>query len=323
MVGQVRPVGLPPGERGDVDREVAGVLEFHARRQCAGCGQGRGRQRGQGDHHVREGQSGRLAVEEALVAGVAERGLPGGVPVRLARQVAVSEVVKQRLGPGAWVLRAVVHILVHRGRQDQPDRTVQGLSTRVDAHRLNRPVGSGMQGRFRLQTLTVAVDVGVRTFLPRCVRTDVPSSGRGGGSAAGISFEIDVPTRDTRAMSRSTSSEPIERGWDEPWYRVRMEGFEASFLPSDGEDLDEVCNVDVFVTLEDGSRWTATVFTVTEVERLMKLWAGTDEALGGRYFWVSDGLIVRDPGFDSMTEVIAGLIGNGEFSEIFQPVINN
>ena len=124
-------------------------------------------------------------------------------------------------------------------------------------------------------------------------------------------------------MSHSTSSEPIERGWDEPWYRVRMEGFEALFLPSDGEGLDEVCNVDVFVTLEDESRWTATVFTVAEVERLMKLWAGTDEALGSRYFWVSDGLIVRDPGIDSMTDVIVGLIENGEFSEIFQPVINN
>ncbi|MFD0255063.1 hypothetical protein ACFVGX_29610 [Streptomyces sp. NPDC127113] len=124
-------------------------------------------------------------------------------------------------------------------------------------------------------------------------------------------------------MSRSTWSEPIERGWDEPWYRVRMKGFEASFLPSEGEDLDEVCNVDVFVTLEDGSRWVATVFTVAEVERLMKLWAETDEALGGRYFWVSDGLIVRDPGIDSMTDVIAGLIKSSEFSEIFQLVINN
>ncbi|MER6218882.1 hypothetical protein [Streptomyces sp. NPDC001674] len=124
-------------------------------------------------------------------------------------------------------------------------------------------------------------------------------------------------------MSDSTLSEPVERGWDEPWYRVRMEGFEASFLPSDGEDLGEVCNVDVFVTLTDGSRWTATVFTVAEVERLMKLWAGTDEALGGRYFWVSDGLIVRDPGIDNMTGVIAGLIENGELSEIFQRVIND
>ncbi|MFJ3229257.1 hypothetical protein ACIPJS_38745 [Streptomyces sp. NPDC086783] len=115
-------------------------------------------------------------------------------------------------------------------------------------------------------------------------------------------------------MSHSTSSEPIERGWDESWYRVRMADFQASFLPSDGEDLDEVCNVDVFVTLKDGSRWTATVFTVAEVERLMKLWAGTDEALGSRYFWVSEGLIVRDPGIDNMTDVITGLIENGEFS---------
>ena len=133
----------------------------------------------------------------------------------------------------------------------------------------------------------------------------------------------DAPTRVIRAMSPSTSSEATERGWDEPWYRVRMEDFQASFLPSDGEDLDEVCNVDVFVTLKDGSRWTATMFTVAEVERLMKLGTGTDEALGGRYFWVSDGLIVRDPGIGSMTGVIAGLIENGEFSGIFQRVIND
>ncbi len=65
------------------------------------------------------------------------------------------------------------------------------------------------------------------------------------------------------------------------------------------------------------------MFTVAEVERLIKLWAGTDEALGGRYFWVSDGLIIRDAGIDNMADVIAGLIENGEFSEIFQRVINN
>ncbi len=65
------------------------------------------------------------------------------------------------------------------------------------------------------------------------------------------------------------------------------------------------------------------MFTVAEVERLLKLWAGTDEALGGRYFWVSDGLIVREPGIDSITDVIAGLIENGEFSETFQPVIDD
>ncbi|WAU86388.1 hypothetical protein O1Q96_24585 [Streptomyces sp. Qhu-G9] len=119
-------------------------------------------------------------------------------------------------------------------------------------------------------------------------------------------------------MSHSASPGSVNRGWDGPWYRVRAEVFEASFLPSSGEDLDLVCNVDVFVDLKDGSRWSATVFTVAEVERLTQTWAGTDEALGGRYFWVSDGLIVRDPGIDSMTQVIAGLIENDEFSTVFQ-----
>ncbi|MEY2227906.1 MULTISPECIES: hypothetical protein [Streptomyces] len=119
-------------------------------------------------------------------------------------------------------------------------------------------------------------------------------------------------------MRQSRSAGPVEQGWDEPWYRVRTDVFEASFLPSADEELDSVCNVDVFVDLKDGSRWSATVFTLAEVERLMESWAGSDEALGGRYFWVSDGLIVRDPGIDNMTHVIAGLIETDEFFSIFQ-----
>ncbi|MFC9932551.1 hypothetical protein [Streptomyces sp. NPDC127190] len=120
-------------------------------------------------------------------------------------------------------------------------------------------------------------------------------------------------------MRQSTSATgAVEQGWDGPWYRVRTEAFEASFLPSPGEDLDSICNVDVFVNLQDGSRWTATVFSVAEVERLVDVWAECGEALGGRYFWVSDGLIVRDPGVASMTQVIAGLIETDEFSPVFQ-----
>ncbi|MET9829382.1 hypothetical protein ABZ078_08730 [Streptomyces sp. NPDC006385] len=106
--------------------------------------------------------------------------------------------------------------------------------------------------------------------------------------------------------------------WDSPWYRVRTDRFEASFLIGEDEEPDTVCDVDVFVRLADGSRWCATVFTVAAVQRLMELWSHTGEAMGGRYFWCSDELIVRDPGVDSMTEVIAGLIDCGDFSHIFQ-----
>jgi hypothetical protein len=41
-------------------------------------------------------------------------------------------------------------------------------------------------------------------------------------------------------------------------------------------------------------------------------------ALAGRYFWCSDGLIVRDAGISNMTLVLTRLIQNGEFTRIFQ-----
>ncbi|MFE7116126.1 hypothetical protein ACFU99_11975 [Streptomyces sp. NPDC057654] len=119
-------------------------------------------------------------------------------------------------------------------------------------------------------------------------------------------------------MCHSTSSAPVGRGWDGPWYRVCMEDFEALFLLGPGEDLDSVCNVDVEVRLADGSRWSATVFTVAEVERLMESWSRSGEALGGRYFWCADGLVVRDSGIDAMTQVIRGLLDAGEFGDVFR-----
>ncbi|WP_042422468.1 hypothetical protein [Streptacidiphilus anmyonensis] len=117
----------------------------------------------------------------------------------------------------------------------------------------------------------------------------------------------------------NTGTEAVQQGWDEPWYRVRTDRFEASFLPNAGEPLDTVCNVDVEVRLtEDGSRWSATVLTFAEVERIMESWARTGEAQGGRYFRCSDGLIVRDPGVDNMTQVLAGLLDDGDFTQVLQ-----
>ncbi|MFB7758175.1 hypothetical protein ACFC18_52860 [Streptomyces sp. NPDC056121] len=85
------------------------------------------------------------------------------------------------------------------------------------------------------------------------------------------------------------------------------------------EDLDAVCNVGVEVRLAaDGSRWSATVFTLAEVERLMKRWSPTGEELGGRCFWCSDGLVVRDPGIDNMTQVLVGLLDAGDFTQVLQ-----
>ncbi|MFI8791330.1 hypothetical protein [Streptomyces sp. NPDC055105] len=106
-------------------------------------------------------------------------------------------------------------------------------------------------------------------------------------------------------------------GWDGPYYRVRAEEFEALFLPGPDVALDEVCNVDVEVHLSDGSRWSATLFTLTEVDRLMKRWEETSEAAGGRCFCCSDGLVVRAPGISGMVTVIAELLRSGEFDGAF------
>ncbi|MFI9723894.1 hypothetical protein ACIHFE_30285 [Streptomyces sp. NPDC052396] len=115
-------------------------------------------------------------------------------------------------------------------------------------------------------------------------------------------------------MSHSTTP----GSWDGPWYRVHTEQFEAAFLPNAGEDLESVDNVDVFVDLKDGSRWSATIITLAQVEILMKRWAASGEALAGRYFRCSDGLIVRDAGIGNMTQVLTGLIENGEFPQILR-----
>ncbi|MBP3078636.1 hypothetical protein WP39_14525 [Streptomyces sp. 604F] len=118
-------------------------------------------------------------------------------------------------------------------------------------------------------------------------------------------------------MTTTTSELRTGAGWDGPYFRVLAEGFEALFLPSPDEVLDEVCNVDVEVHLPGGSRWSATIFTLAEVDRLMREWEGTVEAAGGRSFWCSDGLIVRDPGIQGMVDVIAELLASGEFDGAF------
>lgn len=121
----------------------------------------------------------------------------------------------------------------------------------------------------------------------------------------------------------NTRSETAEQGWDGPFYRVRTDRFEASFVPNEGEPLDSICNVDVEVRLTaDGSRWSATVFTLAEVERIMDRWSRTGEALDGRYFWCSDGLIVRDPGIDNMTQVLVGLLDDGDLTQVLQRLDN-
>lgn len=101
--------------------------------------------------------------------------------------------------------------------------------------------------------------------------------------------------------------------WDGPFYRVKRDGYEICFVSGAGEDLDEVCNIDMWVTFADGNRWSGTVFTLHEVQRLMDRWKGTGECLDGSYFWCWDGLIVREAGIPAMVRVVDDLVATGDY----------
>ena len=108
----------------------------------------------------------------------------------------------------------------------------------------------------------------------------------------------------------------ISRGWDGPFYRVRTSAFDVTFVLGHDEDLDRVENVDAEVRLPDGSRWSATIFTVAEVKRLMMRWSRTGECAGGSYFWCPDGLLVNDAGIGNMTRVLAAIYDDGQLTDI-------
>lgn len=103
-------------------------------------------------------------------------------------------------------------------------------------------------------------------------------------------------------------------------FHVRGGGFEARFALGSADSVATVENVDVFVRLADGSEWTATVFTLAEVRRLMDRSAVSGEAQAGAYFWCWDGLIVRDAGVAAMVEVLAGLVGSDEVRAVLRSV---
>jgi hypothetical protein len=123
------------------------------------------------------------------------------------------------------------------------------------------------------------------------------------------------PRPDRLLVVQSGEFAVVDRGWDGPFYRVRTSVFDVTFMVGGGERPETVENVDAEIRLPDGSRWSVTVFTLAEVERLMSAWARTGEYGGGSYFWCFGGLVVRDPGVDNITIALADLYQSGNFRE--------
>ncbi|RSM73412.1 hypothetical protein DMH04_41085 [Kibdelosporangium aridum] len=87
------------------------------------------------------------------------------------------------------------------------------------------------------------------------------------------------------------------------------------------DDPATVANADAWITLPDGTKWTATFLTHAEVGRIMDRWRDTGECLDGRYFRVGpDLVIIRSPGVAEMLAVATELVATGEYTDALHRV---
>src|SRR5918998_864021 len=90
------------------------------------------------------------------------------------------------------------------------------------------------------------------------------------------------------------------------------------WAPGEWTPRDDV--TDIVVTLADGTRWTATCCAYGHVATLRRLWEQNGEALGGRYVWMANLILVEDTSRETTTEVITSLLRSSEFRSAFARV---
>ena len=77
-------------------------------------------------------------------------------------------------------------------------------------------------------------------------------------------------------------------------------------------------NTDVIVEFEDGSRWVASFFTYSNINKLVEKNTITGECLDGKYLWSSDMILVDEVSRERIQEVVDYLINKGEFEGEFE-----
>jgi hypothetical protein len=71
-------------------------------------------------------------------------------------------------------------------------------------------------------------------------------------------------------------------------------------------------NLDVEVRFADGRRYSATFFTLSNVETLLRRYARSGECANGLYLWASDMILVETLTLDVIERVVQDLIASGE-----------
>lgn len=98
---------------------------------------------------------------------------------------------------------------------------------------------------------------------------------------------------------------------------ISADGFSIEVL-SHGRQLDQLCDqVDVEVTFENGVRYSATLFTIAEVQKVMDVHRRSGECGGGKYFWCTDMLLVSRLDAQTIRVSVEELIQKREFQSVF------
>jgi hypothetical protein len=87
----------------------------------------------------------------------------------------------------------------------------------------------------------------------------------------------------------------------------------------DGWDV-ENDNTDVIVEFKSGTRWVASLFTYSNISKLVEKNRSTGECLDGKYYWSSDMVLIDEISRERIEEVINHLICEGEFEAIFNRI---
>ncbi|WP_406080914.1 hypothetical protein [Micromonospora sp. NBC_00858] len=91
-----------------------------------------------------------------------------------------------------------------------------------------------------------------------------------------------------------------------------VQGARVQFMLGQDDDPAMADNIDAHVYLADGTHRYATLMTPDAIGRVLRRWAETGEAGGGRYFWCSDLVIIPRPGIATMAEALEEMIRSGD-----------
>jgi hypothetical protein len=106
----------------------------------------------------------------------------------------------------------------------------------------------------------------------------------------------------------------------DPYTRVQLDGAVAFFLLGPDDNPATVESVDVNLLVDGDGEWTATMLTIAEVQRLMRVWRTTGECLGGRFFQCRDLVLIDEPGLTQVVEILGELVRSGEYRDVLVQV---